>query len=320
MKKFLFRLVAYGIFILLLLELIVRALHLHKETPLRMIDEQEVERWEPNQSGFSVTGNRKQNFSEYRINKRGYNSYREYEPSEDSLEVALIGDSFIEGFHQDYDDSLGKKIENSLSGVQVYEYGYGGYDMADQLHLIYAYPEEFSKIDRIVIYLKYSEDLKRGKYSVIRDRVRLQSGIYPYLKMSKLLVYSQNIGILDIAKNLIKDAMNSLRGNNGMNGSSSSKKSIDQDQVYLENFKSLIAAYGYDKNKNVFLLDKSSLPDAFLEYLDTQEYVYIDYGAILEKAEDDVILLYDPQKHWNDLGRTLIARGIAEYIKEQDLN
>ncbi|MCE2612459.1 hypothetical protein LVD13_05695 [Flavobacteriaceae bacterium D16] len=282
-----------------------------------MIDERGVERWMPNQSGISVTGNRKQNFSEYRINNRGYNSYREYEPIMDSLEIAIIGDSFIEGFHQHYYNSLGKMVENDLSGIQVYEYGYGGYDLADQLHLIYAYPEEFSKIDRIVVYLKYPEDLKRGKYNVIRDRVRLQSGIYPYLKKSKLLVYAQNIGLLDAVKGFVKNAVNTLRGNSRSGVTTTTKKSEDLDQIYLENFKSLIAEYGFDKNKSVFLLDKSSLPDAFQEYLDNQDYAYIDYGEILEKAEDDVILLYDPMSHWNDLGRTLIANQIADWCRNQ---
>ena len=82
------------------LEGIVRVFHLYNDVPLRLfIDEYDIQKTVPSQTGFSVTGNRRQNFAEFRINKSGYNSYREFIPSKDSIEVAIIGDSFIEGFN-----------------------------------------------------------------------------------------------------------------------------------------------------------------------------------------------------------------------------
>lgn len=100
----------YLVLILVALELLVRAFHLYPEDSPRFIDNKGVEKRVPNYDGFSVTGNRRQNFSEYHINNQGFNSYREFDPSYDKDELALIGDSFIQGFHQNYYNSIGKKI------------------------------------------------------------------------------------------------------------------------------------------------------------------------------------------------------------------
>ena len=133
MKKLLIKSMIYFFLLLLSLEVWVRVLHLHKDSPYRYVDEYQVEKWVPNQQGHSVTGNRRQNFSKFYINKSGFNSYREFTPTKDKVEVAIVGDSFIEGFHQNYLNSTGKKIENRLENIEVYEYGYAGYDFADEL-------------------------------------------------------------------------------------------------------------------------------------------------------------------------------------------
>ena len=114
-----------------------------------------LKKWVPNQNGFSVTGNRRQNFSEYKINNSGYNSYREFNPTANKTELALVGDSFIEGFHQNYYNSIGKKIEQQFADIEVYEYGYAGYDFADQLHLVHSYKEQFDHIDQVILGIKF---------------------------------------------------------------------------------------------------------------------------------------------------------------------
>lgn len=109
MKKFILKTILYIFLILVSLELLVRVFHLHTQIPPSYIDEYGVEKRVPKHNGYAVTGNRNQNFSEYDINEFGYNSYRQFTPSKDKFEIAIIGDSFIEGFHQDYYNSIGKK-------------------------------------------------------------------------------------------------------------------------------------------------------------------------------------------------------------------
>ncbi len=313
MKRFLYKTACYGFLVLLFLEVLVRVFHLHRDTPERYIDEKGIEKWVPGQSGFSVTGNRKQNFSAYRINNSGYNSYREFNPEVDKCVIALIGDSFIEGFHQPYNNSIGKKIEELSTGLAVYEYGYAGYDMADQLHLISAYKEQFEEIEKVVIYLKYPEDLYRDRFSISQERLRLNEGIYPILKRSKLLVYAQNIGLIASMRIKVQALINILRSGSQIGSTmeeGGSKKS--SDQTFLENFKRLSVEFEYDKSKYVLLLDSRECPELLLRYLAEHQFSYIDYGKIFQESEKPVTLIYD--QHWNDHGRQLVSKAIVDKI------
>jgi hypothetical protein len=51
------------------LEGLVRIFHLYAEDPPRFIDEYGVEKRVPDHTGYAVTGNRNQNFSEFHISK-----------------------------------------------------------------------------------------------------------------------------------------------------------------------------------------------------------------------------------------------------------
>ncbi|MBL7474055.1 hypothetical protein [Robertkochia sediminum] len=312
MKRLFFKILAYGFLILLLVEALVRGLHLHKGTPERMIDEKGVEKWVPGQSGFVTTGNRRQNFSEYRINDLGFNSYREFDPQTETYEVALIGDSFIEGFHQDYYNSIGKKIERRMPELAVYEFGYAGYDLADELHLVQAYDELFEKIDMVVVYLHYPDDLLRNRYWVSEERLKLQKGMYGLLQHSKLLVYLQNIGFLNSMTKQLVSWKHAISGSSGGKEKSEGNKDQGLEHKTLENFKDLVGQPGLNHEKIVFLVDEQLLSEDLKNYLLTAGIPYIDYGKVLRQEKAPVTLIYD--QHWNDLGRELVAKAIAAYL------
>ena len=204
MKKFILKSIIYVFLILVIVEIVVRVFHLYTEDPPRFIDEFGVEKRVPGYKGYAVTGNRNQNYSRFNINKAGFNSHREYLPSKDKFEIALIGDSFIEGFHQDFDASTGKKIEDIIAHFEVYEYGYAGYDLANQMHLINAYKEEFDLIDEIVIYLNYESDLERGVYEPNYGRIKMLASVpFKIRDHIKILSYGSKIGILEPLKRMV---------------------------------------------------------------------------------------------------------------------
>ncbi|MDP5228820.1 MAG: hypothetical protein NWQ38_00390, partial [Cellulophaga sp.] len=189
MLQILKKILVYGFLMLFALELGVRIFHLHNERPVRFADDKNVEKWIPNQTDYSITGNRKQNVGKYSINNFGFNSVHEnYEPSKNKKEIALVGDSFIEGFHEDYTNSLGQQIERELNQTTVLEFGYAGYDLADELHLITAYSDIFKNINHSFIYLRYSDDLDRDTYE-LSSRLSLDSKLSRIVKQIKLLVY-----------------------------------------------------------------------------------------------------------------------------------
>lgn len=300
---------------LLMLEFLVRVFHLTKDYPVRFIDEHGVERWVPNQEGYSVIGIRRQNFSKFNINSSGYNSYRDFEPSKDKMELALVGDSFIEGFHQPYYNSIGKKIEAKLNGVEVYEIGYAGYDFADQLHVIHQYQSFFDLIDYVVIGMRFKNDLTRGEYGVLEGRMKLEAPLYRSLRRIKILVYLQKIGAFSAARRMTTTLLSLGQNNTSIHEKEDVNATQKRYSKYIKNFQSLVHIYGYDKTRFVLLLDKEITPQVFLDYLEENAFTYIDFGKKINQSQIPTTLIYD--QHWNNHGRHLVASEIVNYFNSK---
>ncbi len=319
MKKLFLKTIVYIVLILLIVEIVVRLFHLYTEDPPRFIDEFGVEKRVPDNKGYAVTGNRNQNYSRFSINKAGFNSHREFLPSKDKFEIALIGDSFIEGFHQDFYDSTGKKIENKVPNSEVYEYGYAGYDLANQMHLIKSYKSDFDLIDEIVIYLNYESDLERGFYEPNYGRIKmLASTPFKIRDNIKILAYGSKIGILEPIKRLVsgnafEEPKDGYQTNEIETINETEQKTIDLQRI--ENFKSLINRYGFDKSKTSILLDSRKTNQQFLDYCRLNNIVVIDFAANFKSSKKSTTLIYD--WHWNNHGRDIIAITIADYINDK---
>ncbi|SNQ43937.1 hypothetical protein [Cellulophaga lytica] len=312
MKKVILKVILYVIILLLSLELLVRIFHLHNERPERYLDEYGVEKWVPNQKGYSVTGNRKQNVGEYRINNFGFNSvYDDYIVSKDSIEVAIIGDSFIEGFHQNYTNSISRKVEKKITDIKVLEFGYAGYNLSEEFNLIQSYEHLFKDIDKVFIYMRYTDDLTVGEYKV-SSRLSLNTPLNRLLKKSKLIVYAKDIGLFDPVKNKMTSTINFVK-----RVKPNPKVEVNNDSIYLANFKKLVKTYNYNKEKNVLLLDYSLCSKDFLEYLRSNDFKSINFNSDFKKDSRPKTLIYD--QHWNNLGREIIANEIVEYLKKENL-
>ena len=319
MKAFIQKLLLYTLLIFVALELLVRAFHLYTEDPPRFIDEFGVEKRVPNNTGYAVYGNRNQKFSRFRINQQGFNSHREFVPGTDKFEVAITGDSFIEGFHQDVNNSIGNKIEDLLPGIEVYEYGYAGYDLANQMHLINAYGEDFEKIDEIIVYLNYESDLNRASYTPNYDRIKmLRSPLFRLRDNIKLLAYGSKIGVLEPLKKLATGKAFE-EGRKGYQTNEIEVMSAEEirirDEQYLNNFKSLARLYGFDKSKTTFLLDSRKTSAYFLSYCQENGIRYIDFAPTFQSSNRATTLIYD--WHWNNHGRDLIAKVVSNYVEEK---
>lgn len=315
MLKLFVKFILYTVLLLLMLEVLVRVFHLHNDMPTRYIAEEGVYKWMPGQEGYTVYGNRRQNFSEYHINDSGYNSYREFRPTKNGKEVAIIGDSYVEGFHQDYFRSIGKKVEEKMEGLQVYEYGHSSNDFADQLYLIHQNKETFDLIEHIIIGVKYENDFTRPEYKFIERKP-----FFPALRHSKLIVYLLSIGFVDPIKELHQRARSfqGLGFSKTENTTDSPKKKprINKDSLYLNNFKSLVSKYGFDKKKTTLLLDSRITNKDFMNYLSEANIDFIDYSKSFKNAGDrPTTLIYD--QHWNDFGRTLVAEEIVNLLSEK---
>jgi len=313
MKRLLGKIVLYGVLMALLLEILTRAFHLYFQYPVVRLNENQVVNYIPGQEGAFVLGNRRMTYSRFHINQSGFNSFHEFEPTERDFEVALIGDSFIEGLHQDYDNSIGKKIENDLSGkVKVFEYGFSGYDLADQLHLMHELKEDMDLIDLAVIYVNFDDDVRRDHYEV-QTRANLENSLIFKIKREvKLLSYLNGIGLISP----ITDLPKRVKGSIGKNPETTEEgmDSIATDQEYIKNLNALLNTYPIDKKKSIFLINESITSKSFLHYCDSLSYKYLDFGKALNASRENTVLKYDPMKHWNNHGRDIVAKVIADYV------
>ena len=193
--------------------------------------------------------------------------------------------------------------------------------MANQMHLIYTYKDQFDLIDKIIIYLNYEDDLDRGVYDPNYDRIKmLKSTPFKIRDNIKILAYGSKIGILEPLKRLVagKDNDETIQEKKSdttkLEGEHEKFDKVE-DLEKISNFESLMKSYGFNKNKTAFLLDSRTTSSRFLEYLDKNYISYIDFAENFEKSKASLILIYD--FHWNNHGRDIIAKTIADYISSQ---
>lgn len=310
MKILLGKIVLYGIIIFILLEVYVRVFQIHSDTPLRYIDAYGVEKRIPNQLGTYVTGNRRQHAMDYSINEDGFNTLRSEIIPNTNEKLALIGDSFIEGFHQDYNYSLGKMIEKKKDSLEVFEFGCGGYDLADQLYLVNAYKDRFKAMDHILVYLKYENDLDRPSTEPNYDRLERSKGVIAKLRQkSKFLSYVGDLGIINNFSQFLKSKKNIFKKEDN-----STLAPKTQDSLRISNFENLLALYKVDTSKLKLLLDSSKTSVAFLAYCQQNNIAYIDFAEAFKQAKQQTTYIYD--EHWNSYGREIIAQCIAGYLHD----
>ena len=186
--------------------------------------------------------------------------------------------------------------------------------MADQLHLIHAYVDDFEKIDHIVVYVKYPIDFVRSEYEPNQTRIQtLSSTPFKIRENIKLLYYASQIGILEPVKNIMVERQDAEGNVSLVENIGEMPKMQIMDSLYIDNFEKLLKQYPIDKSKTSLLMDKRSVSDAFLDYCKANQIDIIDFGQWFEESKRPVTLIYD--MHWNNNGRSLVAKSIVEHLQ-----
>ncbi|WP_299779269.1 hypothetical protein [uncultured Formosa sp.] len=132
MKKFIIYIIlAFSLYIILL-EVTTRVFDLSEQTvPEANLNNNML--LKPNTEGVWVKGGMREIASHYKINNQGFNSLKDYTVLDSNkINIAIIGDSFIEGFHTDVENSIGRLIEaDTRDEIEVHEYGKSGGNIVD---------------------------------------------------------------------------------------------------------------------------------------------------------------------------------------------
>ena len=307
MIKLIIRVITFFVFTLLIFEIYIRIFHLYDDVPKVHLDSNKLLVYKPNQNGSYNFGNRKEVDSQYLINSAGFNSVVEYDIITNIPKIALIGDSYIEGFHQDVNNSIGRMLDR-LSGYQCYEYGMSSWTLNDYLNLISSDSTQFNQFEYIFINLNPS-DLQYSLHDYWNsDESKLKvdkqnSFIYKYIYSNVKLISSANqMGFFNNLGKKIKifSKNNQLESNN--------------NDLQLKNFHEILNYFNIPiKNKKLIFIINSNLKyqESFLKLI-KEKYNFIDLSISFNESEDLPYFRFD--KHWNNKGRLLVAKEILHKI------
>jgi hypothetical protein len=293
MKKFLLTIIAGLIFVAVTTEILLRLTG--KVTDVVMEENFDGDYlYKPYQQGKWIRGANAEIVSRFHINSTGWNSAVDYRFDHDKKYIALIGDSYIEGFHVSPDSSIGRKLEKLLPGYHVHEYGKSGANAKD----FSAFHHKFCNkgYDKIFIFIRNGDFLgttpnvaSRGNLVPLNTKIRLI-----YSKIALLRYLNIQLGIL---KNISAISPNLLKNQNNR---------IEVIPHKIEdsiNFKAYVSSFP----QNVFFVfEEGSLNENTVKLLDRR-------GIKITHTRHPINFGFD--YHWSNNGRWNVAETLATFLR-----
>ena len=345
MKNFLAGLIAFGTVTVLILEVFFRfVLHACERPRSIQLEDELLFAFDTTSSrtGVYTYGRYCHPGGRWRINSSGWLSVFDYEPRTDSgrFRVAIIGDSFVEGYQVDAEYRLDAELSTKLSDADVYSYGHSGAQLAQYCALA-GYIEEQWNPDVFIVFIEgtdVSQCVNGYRYyfgtEVQGDRVSLRvpdvySVQYPYGK----LVMNHSA----LARYLW---LNAGLGGTIQGGIGPSPMMEEDSESSADSLSLLVADYLLDEMlKNApddcFILaaiplngggngstGESSLTPAASALLQVSEgkqrVVFVDLGPALSSAEREsargIHFDFHNDSHWNEAGVAAVADTLAYVI------
>ena len=304
MNKFLKYISIWIISVLFLLEIMLRIFGLAAQTmPTQSIDGNYL--FVPNQSGYWVRGGLGEITNYYEINKQGYNSIVDYEKLDPkNLNIALIGDSYIQGFQADVRNSIGRQLEQILgSKVKVHEYGRAGANVVDYA-LVYKEYIENKAYDYTFI-LVTDKDLKEYKASFMGRGKRVPKKtigrqIYDEVYILRYLNINHGFGVH--FNELISEGPESINRIHDKN----QVKELNEES-YLKKIN--IEAINKIPESAIFIYEGEKLNPYFIKNFNFEFKQIIHHKLPKNHGFDG---------HWNKNGRFNCAAAMAEFINENN--
>lgn len=298
MKTFIYRLAVILILSAILLEVVLRVFQLAGSTlPEMNLDGNRM--MVPGMEGTWIKGGCGEVRSHYVINAQGWNSIVDFEKIDPhKTNIAIIGDSYVQGLHVDVENSIGRLLEKNSSDYQVHEFGRDGANIADFL-LTYEYWVKGNYDYVFVLVSNRNQNEFQPSFMNRGSLIPSESLMRKVYNASYLIRYLNiNHGLLSKMSSLFREGPESLQ-NSENDLDAGEKLNLDEaarDKIYL----------GFDATV-VFLyqpgtLDTSSIEDRRLLQMDHQLHP-ISYGF---------------DGHWNLNGRINCANTLHSYLQSQN--
>ena len=232
--------------------------------------------------------------ADYKINKEGFNSIIDYSDSTpDSLKIAIIGNSFIEGLRNPVESSIGRLIEKMQNNkMVVYEYGRSGGNIVDYSFIYKKYKlEHYKKVFVLItdgtLFKVDAAFMGKGE-KVARNSLlrKIYSNIY------LVRYFNINHGMLTKMRSLFKKNNRKI----------SEKKNSKVNKINFQALKIF-------NDNTVFLYEKDRIPIGLLMEI---------RFSILEIKHDLKPYTYGFDRHWNLNGNINCAKSIHDFLQESN--
>lgn len=197
MKRFIRDIIISISLIIIIAELTARFFELKSQyTDLISKDYEGFYSLKPNSKGNFVFGKMPVvNRTKYNINDIGFNTSLNYEDfNDEKINVAFVGDSFVESFNVNYFDSFSSILMNESTLFQSYDFGVGSYNLEDYIWIYKKFNlEKFDYVFFVVNRGDLSNFPARKKYNPLKEKFRKfynSIHFFNYINSNHKIIYS----------------------------------------------------------------------------------------------------------------------------------
>lgn len=227
--------------------------------------------------------------SNYSVNNQGFNSLLDYsELDSTKINIAIIGDSYIEGFHSDVQNSIGRYLERLTNGkTEVHEYGRSGGNIHD-FELMY---DQFVKKKYDVTFiLMTSKDLMTEQPSFMNF-----NGSLPDKSLMRL--FYNNLSFLRYLNinQKFKEKLNRIFFT-----------TTPEKAIYTKSNKKISSDFINKFDESVVFIFEAGKMDSILIQTYPERFLKIEHKKFPYTHGFD--------GHWNDIGRMNCAYSLKNYL------
>ena len=222
--------------------------------------------------------------TKFRYNDIGFNTpldLKDY--NENKINVAFLGDSFVESLHVNYYESFSSILMAESDDIQSYEFGFHEYNIEDYIWLYDIYNLE--KFDYVFVIFDINDiqsNPNRLVYNQEKERFR---DIYNKFHFFNFLNRNHN---------LIRNFKKMIYGNSDTIKSSKN--------IILENHHKKFL-----KKENLFVIPRDNVSFKFFEENKIKNSIKIDFN--LKQIDFGKM-----DEHWNVKGRRMVIKSLMPYI------
>ena len=176
MKKFVVDIILIFTLVFVVGELITRFYGLKSQNlDFLTYDEEGFYRNKPNSQGTFVFGKFPSVFkTRFNFNDIGFNSSLDYKNfNGKKINIAFLGDSYVESYHVNYYDSFSSILMNLSNDYQSYDFGISGYNIEDYVWIYEKYKlDKFDYVFLITSINDFTNGPNRSKFQHTKEKFR----------------------------------------------------------------------------------------------------------------------------------------------------